>query len=55
MARLRKTGNFSISKETLFHFHCNECQKWWTIADIDQIKTVWFCPWCGKEKKIIKK
>lgn len=35
------------SVETLVHFNCPACQKWWSIGDPDRDKTRWFCPWCG--------
>lgn len=36
-----------ISKETLTHFQCDECKKWWTVGDAPDNKDDWFCPWCG--------
>ncbi len=40
-------GSFSI--ETLTHFNCPHCTKWWSIGDPDVEKTAWFCPWCGEK------
>ena len=37
-----------VSRETLYHFRCERCNKWWTIADADTNKTDWYCPWCGE-------
>jgi cob(I)alamin adenosyltransferase len=34
--------------ETLFHFCCPHCAKWWSIGDPDTRQTRWFCPWCGQ-------
>ena len=38
----------NISKEILTHFRCIFCDKWWTVADKDEGKNDWYCPWCGK-------
>lgn len=40
-----------ISKETLYHFSCKECHKWWSIGDAPEDKKDWFCPWCGKSNR----
>ncbi len=37
-----------VSTETLTHFRCELCKKWWTIGDIPKDKDTWFCPWCGE-------
>jgi PHP family Zn ribbon phosphoesterase len=39
--------------ETIIHFICDKCNKWWSISDapIDE-KYDWFCPWCGHENNI---
>lgn len=34
--------------ETLFHFCCPHCAKWWSIGDPTPRQTRWFCPWCGQ-------
>ena len=36
-------------KETIWHFSCEECGGWWSIAAVDnwQPKKL-FCPHCGK-------
>lgn len=39
-----------ISEETITHFRCSVCLKWWSIANIPdkyKIKSDWICPWCG--------
>jgi transcription elongation factor Elf1 len=38
-------SNHSI--ETLIHFNCRACSKWWSVGDADRSKTEWYCPWCG--------
>lgn len=46
-------SHLTISKETLSHFQCPHCQKWWSIGDAHD-REFWFCPWCGcksSEKK----
>lgn len=49
-------GTYSI--ETLFHFKCGSCLKWWSIGDPK--KTGWntkkalFCPLCGHKQKVVK-
>jgi len=37
-----------IFSESLSHFSCGYCRKWWAIGDMSQKKTKWHCPWCGK-------
>jgi rRNA maturation endonuclease Nob1 len=36
-----------ISREILYHFQCEQCQKWWSISDAPVDKKSWYCPWCG--------
>ena len=38
-----------MSIEILYHFVCNECKGWWSIAVENFMGTNqrWFCPWCG--------
>ena len=40
------------SIEVLYHFTCQSCKGWWSIAFENFIGTdrPWFCPWCGKEQ-----
>lgn len=40
-----KPGARSI--ESLSHFWCKSCKKWWSIGDAPLDKHDWFCPWCG--------
>ena len=39
--------------ETLYHFSCEKCKKWWSIGDPfwASYKTM-TCPHCGKESKL---
>lgn len=46
-----------ISTETLYHFNCPSCKKWWSIAwtsvgvtyfETPAGQNAWWCPWCGK-------
>lgn len=39
------------SEETLVHFQCSTCTKWWTIGDAPKDKKEWYCPWCGIKSK----
>lgn len=43
-----------ISKETLTHFNCSSCKKWWSIGDFPKTKKTIFCPWCGVKLKVEK-
>jgi len=38
-----------ITKETIWHFSCKECNGWWSIANTDNWKPKkLFCTHCGK-------
>ncbi|MEM9152261.1 MAG: hypothetical protein AAGB19_17640 [Cyanobacteria bacterium P01_F01_bin.3] len=37
-----------VSLELLFHFSCDRCSKWWTIADFEWNQAKVTCPHCGK-------
>ena len=42
-----------VSLEYLYHYICDHCQKWWTIADIKpDIGSHALCPHCGKTSLI---
>jgi rRNA maturation endonuclease Nob1 len=45
------SGKAKKSVESLTHFICAKCRKWWTIGDAPPEKDSWFCPWCGTENK----
>jgi len=44
----RSKGKRSV--ESLHHFSCVYCKKWWTIGDAPEKKLEWHCPWCGKKQ-----
>ena len=36
------------SKETIWHFVCDSCRNWWSIAAVDDWKPKeLYCPHCG--------
>ena len=38
------------SKEIIYHFTCESCERWWSIAlesDLKQKEVSWTCPWCS--------
>ena len=41
--------NMNYSKEQIFHFVCEKCDMWWSIAveDFNPMLKTWTCPWCG--------
>jgi hypothetical protein len=39
------------SIESLSHFWCKSCKKWWSIGDAPLKREEWFCPWCGEKNK----
>lgn len=41
--------------EKLYHFRCNECEKWWSIGDFCKGKNTLICPYCGKKQKLVGK
>jgi hypothetical protein len=46
--------NYSKKKETIWHFICDFCNGWWSIAEgVDwkpgSLKN-FYCPHCGKER-----
>ncbi len=45
------------STETLYHFNCDECGRWWSVGD-HQISVgceTMTCPHCGIEQRVEKK
>lgn len=38
-----------FSKEHIFHFVCQACNMWWSIAmdNFNPMLRTWYCPWCG--------
>ena len=57
--------NMNYSKEQIFHFTCEKCDMWWSVAaeNMHMDKKTWICSWCGykhlpphrDKNKIIKK
>jgi len=45
--------NYSKKKETIWHFTCNICKGWWSIAEGTEWKPNGpknlYCPHCGKK------
>ena len=38
------------SKEIIYHFTCEKCQRWWSIAlenELTNKEGSWTCPWCS--------
>ena len=38
------------SKEIIYHFTCEECDHWWSIAlenELTNKQVSWTCPWCS--------
>lgn len=41
------------SLEYIYHFTCEKCNLWWSIALTDKLKDLehtWYCPWCGHKQ-----
>ena len=39
--------------EFLYHFKCEHCTSWWSVADIEpKIGSDWLCPHCGAKNKV---
>ena len=43
----------NYSKEQIFHYTCEECDMWWSIAaeNMNMDKKIWTCPWCSHMHK----
>lgn len=42
-----------VSLELLFHYKCDRCQKWWSVADIHPvIDASVSCPHCGERSEV---
>ena len=38
------------SKEIIYHFTCESCERWWSIAlenELTNKEVSWACPWCS--------
>lgn len=45
-----------FSKEILYHYHCDYCDKWWSISDLEpRSRLTSFCPHCGVCQSIVEK
>ena len=46
----------NYSKETIWHFTCESCKGWWSIAASDDYQPSIFenlyCPYCGEDQII---
>jgi len=44
------------SIEVLYHFTCQSCEGWWSIAfeNFVGINRKWYCPWCGVEQHYVE-
>jgi rRNA maturation endonuclease Nob1 len=42
-----------VALEFLFHFYCEECSRWWSVADVFPGETI-ICPHCGHRNTIEK-
>lgn len=46
-----KPPNGKVAIESLYHFNCGICKKWWTIGDAHlNTSNLWYCPWCGTKQ-----
>jgi len=63
MVLQKKLVKHKYSKETLYHFNCGECSKWWSIADYhffskdvpknkEKVPNLLICPHCGYKEGI---
>ena len=42
----------NVSTETLYHFNCSSCGRWWSIGDFRMDDNV-FCVHCGEEYRVL--
>ena len=44
------------SIEILYHFTCQSCEGWWSIAFENFVGIIrkWYCPWCGVEQHYVE-
>jgi len=43
-----------VSKETIWHFTCQKCLGWFSVATSDAFNPMsreFYCPWCGDKTK----
>jgi len=41
------------SIEKLYHFTCDKCKMWWSVAtnELVMYNKTWHCPWCSHKHK----
>lgn len=39
------------NREIISHLLCCECNQWWSVSDLNYLKTL-FCPYCGANSQI---
>lgn len=47
----------TYSVETLIHFSCGQCRKWWSIASLPVTQVAvneWSCPECGSRRGAVE-
>ena len=44
-------GQITYSVETLYHFSCQCCEKWWSISNFE-FRRIITCPYCGSRSSI---
>ena len=45
----------NYSHEKIYHFTCDKCELWWSIAGTNinvEKKSAWYCPWCRHEHTV---
>jgi hypothetical protein len=53
-APVERTVRHKYSIETLYHFQCGHCKKWWTIGDWTPVDIL-ICPNCGQVSEKVEK
>tara|TARA_Y100000401_G_C8214279_1_gene170044 strand:- start:257 stop:460 length:204 start_codon:yes stop_codon:yes gene_type:complete len=46
--------NMEYSTEMLYHFNCEKCKMWWSVASTPNMvlyNKTWYCTWCGHKHK----
>ena len=45
-------GRYSM--ESLYHFSCGACRKWWSVGDAIKVEsTLHHCPHCGAQQHMM--
>jgi len=42
----------NISLEFLFHYRCESCNLWWSVADLIPVQPVTVCPHCWSQNSV---